>query len=457
MMRSILLTAVLLLSAVLRMGAQEISVEDFKRQKKSLANGGKVETNKQMAIVDLITNEKGFVITANGKTPVEITEGEGMITVATPHKTRFLVIRHPDYGQTTWKPLKVLKRKKRYQAYLHTSSPKKQYHPGKQWVVFDIAPENAIITIDSVMEKVRNGKAQYYLPLGTHQYKIESPFHQAISDSVILEENGKARVQAVLQPFYSYLTVKAPSPQYAIYIDNERIGYGEITSGHLSPGNHQLSLRDKYVGNSYSYAKTLTLKAAEKRTIVLTDDSLHQPYLIDDRHQSVVTPANLTVTDMAVVDSSAAQPVETVPSTKPTAVKLIAPNDSTEIWLNRELLSTGSWEGELKQGFYMIETRQGAIKTEPSYFWVEGNFPVTLNLGTPHADYGMLSIHSNVIDAAIYINNVHVGTTPCIIERLPRGRVYEVHLEKKGYKAKNVKVKVRSNDLVDVNIKMKKK
>ena len=153
-----------------------------------------------------------------------------------PHKTRFLVIKHPDYGQTFWKvPGKPLKRKKRYQAYLRTSSPKKHFRPDKQWVVFNITPENAILHIDSLDVKVRNGRMQCYLPLGTHGYKVESPFHQAVEDSLELNDSVRTPVTVILQPFYSYLTVKTPSDDYTIYIDDQLIGNGEATSGHLSP------------------------------------------------------------------------------------------------------------------------------------------------------------------------------------------------------------------------------
>ncbi len=456
MTKTRLLMMLMLIGIVLPMGAQQISVEEFKRVRKHWLSSVKVAKDKQKAILELETNEKGFVITANGQEPVEVEEGEGVITLKLPHKTQFLVIRHPDYGQTTWKPAKVLKRKKHYHAYLHTSSPKKQFHPGKQWVVFDISPANAILTLDSAVYKIRDGKAQHYLPLGTHHYTVESPFHQAVRDSVVLSDTARTIVQAVLQPFYSYLTVKTPSSDYQIYVDEQLIGEGEATSGHLSPGSHQLTIRTKRSSRVYYYDERVTLPASEKVTVEIGADQLQRPYLLTDRALTPTMPTNLTVTDMAAVDSAAVQPQPVRRGAK-APVTLIAPSDSAEIWLNRELLSKGNWQGQLEEGFYMLETRQGTITTSPTYFWVEGTFPVTLNLSAPEAEYGMLSIHSNVVDADIYINHVHAGVTPAIIEHLPARHDYKVELRKTGYKTRSRKVKVRANDMVDVKIPLKER
>lgn len=458
--KHLLLTTLLMIGTVLPAGAQQISIEEFKRVRKSWFSWllkQKQNTNKQMATLVLTTNEKGFDIKANGTAAVQMQQGEGELTVLVPHKTTFLVIKHPDYGQTIWKvPGKPLKRKRRYLAYLHTSSPTKRFQPGKQWLVFDITPENVILHMDSTQVKVRNGKVQYYLPLGTHKYKVESPFHQAVEDSVVLNDSVRSTVSVVLQPFYSYLSVKTPSKDYGIYVDDQLIGVGDATSGHLSPGTHQLTVSSVSSGRVYYYDEAVTLGAAEKRTIELSADRLQQPRLIADRLQPVGAPANLTDTRMDAVEQTAAQVPAPKVASGPTDVKLIAPSDTAEIWMNLERLSVGTWQGKLAQGFYMLTTREGLLESEPIYFWVDGDFPVTLNLATPDGDYGMLSVHGNVIDADIYINNVRVGATPCIISKLPTGHDYEVTLKKQGYHTKTVSVSPRGNDLLDVEMNMKK-
>ena len=106
-----LLTSFVLISAE----AQKMEVKDFTRLKRPLWNRSKVTIEKQKALLDLTTTEKGFTFKANGTQDAEAKEDDGIITVKVPHKTRFLTITHPTYGQLTWRvPVKHLKRKKHY-------------------------------------------------------------------------------------------------------------------------------------------------------------------------------------------------------------------------------------------------------------------------------------------------------------------------------------------------------
>ena len=146
--------------------------------KKSVLRKEKLSVSKQYALLDLYTNEKGFVFKLKGIDMVA-EEGDGMQTVPLPHHTSFLIIEHPDYGQLVWKiPGKGLKKKKRYRAYLYTEDPKKEFKPDKQWVVFRIRPEHAIVFVDSTVQLMQDGLLQLYLPVGQHTYQVISPFYE---------------------------------------------------------------------------------------------------------------------------------------------------------------------------------------------------------------------------------------------------------------------------------------
>ena len=143
--------------------AQRIRVEDFGQYKKPFLRKAPYTTDKRFALFDLVTNEKGFEFTT-GTMSVEATEGEGVITLALPHKCDFLTIKHPIYGQYTWKAPKALKRKKHYHAYLYTESLEKEYRQEKQWALLTVWPERAIVYMDSVMYPVQDGQLSLYLP-----------------------------------------------------------------------------------------------------------------------------------------------------------------------------------------------------------------------------------------------------------------------------------------------------
>jgi hypothetical protein len=75
---------------------------------------------------------------------------------------------------------------------------------------------------------------------------------------------------------------------------------------------------------------------------------------------------------------------------------------------------------------------------------------------SPMAQYGVLNVHSNVVGADIYINDIKVGTTPMAVENLQEGEGYRIRLSKKGYHdGHKDKVEVIGNDMVDAFIEMK--
>ena len=66
--------------------AQEMHVNEFAKLKKGPLNMNHVVTNKQQAILDLKTSEKGFTFLADGKQAIQAEEGDGIVTLKTiPH------------------------------------------------------------------------------------------------------------------------------------------------------------------------------------------------------------------------------------------------------------------------------------------------------------------------------------------------------------------------------------
>ena len=267
----ILLIAILSLPCV----AQKISIGQFKRVKFDFAKKKMYPVDKKMATLDLKTDEKGFTFKADGKTEIAAQEGDGQITLLAPHKTAFILVKHPEYMQT--------------------DKPGKEYKLSKQWVVFQVIPENAILQVDSTVALVRDGTAQFELPLGKHGYHAEAPFYEELSDSVEVVDSAKLVVPVVLQSVYSYLTVKLPIAEGLIFIDSEPIGKGEATSGHLQPGDHHLIVMqeetcfaDTVINMGVGEKKVLALKTSDLRARPLMARAIN-PQPIEEVKDSTVT------------------------------------------------------------------------------------------------------------------------------------------------------------------------
>ena len=438
----------ILLIAILSLpcAAQKISIGQFKRVKFDLATQKLLPVDKKMATLDLKTDEKGFTFKADGKTEIAAQEGDGQITLLAPHKTAFILVKHPEYGQLIWKvPGKGLRKKKHYQAIMQTDKPGKEYKLSKQWVVFQVIPENAILQVDSTVALVRDGTAQFELPLGKHGYHAEAPFYEELSDSVEVVDSAKLVVPVVLQSVYSYLTVKLPIAEGLIFIDSEPIGKGEATSGHLQPGDHHLIVMqeetcfaDTVINMGVGEKKILALKASDLRARPLMARAIN-PQPIEE------------VKDSTVTDSLAAVPQDSLKA----PVTITAPDEETQIWLNREPLAYGKWEGQLGIGFYSVSTLKEGLESKPIFLWVDDTLPKVVDLSLPKASYGVLNIHSNVVGATILINRVEVGVTPCILENLPATVACKILLKKKGYRDAAITVMPVPNDMLNVEINMK--
>ena len=439
---------VILLIAVIALpcAAQKISIGQFKRVKFDLATQKLLPVDKKMATLDLKTDEKGFTFKADGKTEIAAQEGDGQITLLAPHKTAFILVKHPEYGQLIWKvPGKGLRKKKHYQAIMQTDKPGKEYKLSKQWVVFQVIPENAILQVDSTVALVRDGTAQFELPLGKHGYHAEAPFYEELSDSVEVVDSAKLVVPVVLQSVYSYLTVKLPIAEGLIFVDSEPIGKGEATSGHLQPGDHHLivmqeetCLADTVFNMGVGEKKILALKTSDLRARPLMARAIN-PQPIEE------------VKDSTVTDSLAAVPQDSLKA----PVTITAPDAETQIWLNREPLAYGKWEGQLGIGFYSVSTVKEGLESKPIFLWVDDTLPKVVDLSLPKASYGVLNIHSNVVGATILINRVEVGVTPCILENLPATVACKIQLKKKGYRDAAITVMPVPNDMLNVEINMK--
>ena len=161
--------------------------------------------------------------------------------------------------------------------------PDKLFKLSSQWLVLDISPDGAIVHIDSTTALVRDGKAQFHLPLGPHRYTVEAPFHKSVEDSLTLSDTGKVCRRISLQPFYSYISVDTGSSEPEVYLDKEFIGRGTLTTGHVSPGEHRLTV---LWDGLYYYDSAIDVEPASKTSISLSKDADASPFWHSGRWKS---------------------------------------------------------------------------------------------------------------------------------------------------------------------------
>ena len=430
--------------AVFPVMAQRMHVEDFGRYKKPFLHKASFTTDKRQALLDFFTNEKGFQFFVEDA-PVAATEGEGMVTLALPHRTGSLIIKHPVYGQLAWKvPNGVLKKKKHYHAYLHTESLEKEFRQQKQWALISTVPERAIVYVDTVIHPLLDGNLSLYLPLGRHVCRIESPFYQTLNDTIELTDIVRFEKRYVLQPFYAYLTVETDWPDARICLDGDSLGLQRVETSRLMPGRYRLTVNQ---GDSLYYEQWLELANAERKVVDLHGIELRPFPQLGQSIEMYGFP------DEVLADSMASDGLQEL-SGQWADVHITAFDADTEIWLNRERVGQGEWRGNLAPGFYAVSSRKEGLDSRTDFFWVDAGKSVELNLISPLADYGLLNVSCDEVDATVFLNGLAIGSAPCVLRNLPVGRTYRVRLVK-GRKAAETLVRLRGNDIVNVKLKLK--
>lgn len=435
----------LLALCTVSMSAQQMAINNFSQMRKGLLRTKTFATDKTQATLELHTSEKGFTFTANGKDGVTAVEDDDKITLLLPHRTRYITIRHDDYGSLIWKvprKVKVLKKKRRYQCDLMTLSPKKEYRMTKQWVVFHIQPDNAILYVDSTQTFVRGGEAQLYMPLGEHQCRVEAPFYEPWTGTVSLTEDGRTEQHVTLQSIYSYLTVRTPLDGAAILLDGTPIGIKEAMTDRLAPGRYRLAV---VRNNVCFYNSVIDIAPTERKVLDITEKML-SPVAIP----TTMTPQQWAANDANDVMSPSADSIKAT-------VHIIAPDSETAILINRDVVGEGEWQGQLPQGLYAVHARKDSLETATCWLRIDDSTEQVINLATPQSAYGMLNIESNVVGADIYINGKHYGTTPAVIRDLPAGHNYRVRLTKEGYRDVEKLLLLRGNEMNRLAIDMKTK
>lgn len=384
----------------LSLSSQQIKVEELSQLKKPFLQKKTFTTDKQFALLDLKTQETGFEFSI-GKQSLQAQQGEGLIRLLLPDKTRFFTIKHPDYGQLIWKiPHKPLRKKKHYEAILLTDSANKEFHVRKQWVVFYTQPTQVILTIDSTQYRTMCGTVQAYLPVGTHQYKVESPFHYEQTDSFRLSDSVRLEKQLFLQPFYSYLEVQTNLPDGQILLDGKPVGSSSMRSKRLAPGSYRITLQNK--NGDCLYQNEVFLVAAERKSLNIYQQADQKGWTAETR------------------SSESSEPILT---TSNASADLVRPN----------------------------------VELHPTYFQVGPMQSETIEAPTPYVDYGWLNISCNIVDAVVFLNGIPVGKTPCILPNLYIHKIYTIRLSKAGYHDAKTTVSLKGNDIRDIKLTLKKR
>jgi PEGA domain. len=190
-----------------------------------------------------------------------------------------------------------------------------------------------------------------------------------------------------------YVTITSQMANSTIYIDGAPVGQAPINHKYLNYGRHTVrALKDRYEG--------------ETSFMITTDDDTSLRLI------------NVEQRDMSDHFGDVTVNVE----------------NKAEIWFEGKNVGNGSWQTQLREGSYVVETRKADCDPEKTSFTVvaQSNNIVQAAPPTPHT--GRLSLYTRPRNAVATIN----GTDPIDLTEshtLPIG-TYQINLSRKGYVSK---------------------
>ena len=282
----------------------------------------------------------------------------------------------------------------------------------KQFLVFDITPKDAMLTVNGTPWPVIDGVAQKMVDFGTYEYRIEAKDYHAVTGKVdVYDPDNKVTVKKSLAPAFGYLKIEGDRDilyKASVYIDNANGSDALQSPQRLGSGQHEVRvLHPMY----QAYQQTVTIKDNETYTLKV---NLNANF------------ANVTLK----VDADA------------------------EIWVNGEKKGIRSWTGNLEAGSYIVECRMKDCKPTR----VEKDITAdmngqTLTLQVPQPLTGMLVLNSSPAMAEIYIDGERKGETPMRINKLNVGK-HSLRLVKEGYKPLNKSFNIEDGKTLELEEKM---
>ena len=416
------LSFLVLLFVALPASAQnpEISVASFRELETDLtaniAGTSKIDQNGQTAaLIKVVTTERGFNFDAGVLGIVATEQKSGEIWVYVPDGVRFLTISHPQLGILRSYPLPMqVKSGKTYELVLITGKVRTivENAPMEQWVVFHVAPSDALLEFDDqIIEVDETGSATCYKTYGTYSYRAEhADYHPEIGQISVGPE--KTVVDINLRPRFGWLKIDGASnaANADVYIDGRNVGTLPLPPVKLLSGNHAVKI-------------TKPLYKIFQRSVTVTDS--------DTAQISVSLVSNFR---QYTVSSDA----------------------DADIYINNEAKGRGSWTGPLESGTYLFEARKTGHRPSRMSRTINADDLTAASdivIPSPTPIFGAVNITSSPIDATVELDGKIVGQTPVFVKDVIIGS-HSVKWSKPGYRTEIRSVTVKEGRTAEISLQL---
>ncbi|MFC2100639.1 PEGA domain-containing protein [Bacteroidota bacterium] len=392
---------------VFQIQASEFIVKSFKKDPTDLAaikDSRKDINDNQCAIIKILTDLDGLVITANlgvegdivnkqGQYWVYVSPGEKRLEISkTGFIPLFYTITIPIESQSVY--VMVL-------TYQLKEEPVEANKLG--FILIESNPEKADVFING-QSKGQVTPYQELLKEGEYSFTLKKELYHDYKGKFEIIGDKTITLKPQLLPSFGTLIVNSqPEKGAAITIDNRNINQvTPYTQEKIAPGKHMITLRKEMYE---PISKEFTISEGKLTSLNLT---------------LIPTFGEITI------------------ATKPSAKILI---DNME-------MATGSYSGRLNKGIHLIEVKKDKYYSQQKNTEViageKKNYPFNLE-----PIKGKLAIMTTPPQADIYIDGKYYEKTPQLINDLIIGE-YEIKLSIEGFADKTINATIKENQITEI-------
>ena len=279
----------------------------------------------------------------------------------------------------------------------------------QQFLVFNVTPKDAMVTVDGVLWPVRDGRAENLVDFGKHEYRIEAmDYHTEVGKIDVNDPNKKAERNVTLRPAFGFLKIEGDRTilsQATVRVDKAN-GVGALDKFmQLCSGEHKVAI----VHSKYK---------PYERTVTISDG--------DTTMLKVNLNANFSTVTLKV-------------------------DDDAEIYVNSERKGERSWTGDLEAGNYLIECRKQYHRNSQLQKTITDKMSgEVITLDPPTPINGRLVISSVPSGAKILIDGNQVGETPLQLPAILIGN-HALRLEKEGCAPLAKTITIEENKTMTLN------
>lgn len=319
------------------------------------------------AIIKIKTTAKGLSFENGSLGIVKVDPNHTAETwVYIPHGSKKLSISHALLGQVTYDFPVSIESGKTYALKLTTKQVITNVfdtkHRGK--FILNIEPKNDTVAIEGAIRNVTDGKVEQDGYFGTYHYTISSERYHKLEDTITINSEETPVVRNVrLKQAWGWLK-----------FDN----YKDLTDAHL-------------------YVDSLSRGIINSLPIDITSGT----HVI-----RINKPLYKTFEETVVINDSAVTMIKPILTSDYGEVTIKVPDKNASIWIDEQIVGTGSFDGNLGTGKHIVECKKPNHRTTRKEIDVLNDHKQSFMLQTPVPIYTQVNINTHGVPVNIKIDDM---------------------------------------------------